>query len=64
MGNKDEWLPVLFCPEFRCSEENQLTTTLSENKSAKTHIQQQKHTNSGPVLVKLQCQCNEAEKKK
>ena len=24
-----------------------------EKKSAKTHIQQQKHTNSGPVLVKI-----------
>ena len=27
-ANKDQWFPVLFCPAFRCSEENQSTTTL------------------------------------
>ena len=63
MANEDEWFPVLFCPEFRCADKNQLTTTLllfqgtpcHENKSAKAHIhvQQQKHTDSDPVLVKI-----------
>ena len=28
VANEDESFPVLFCLEFWCSEENQLTTTL------------------------------------
>ena len=27
VANKDEWFPVLICPEFRCAVENQLTRT-------------------------------------